>query len=162
MLYSDEYWMAEALKRAKRAREENEVPVGAILVRNNHIVGEGWNQSITRHNPTAHAEIIALKQAGEYCQNYRLLGTTLYVTLEPCMMCAGAMIHSRIDSLVYGAQDNKTGAAGSFIDLLTLPGINHKISIKGGVLVKECGDILHDFFQMRRQEIKKDKNIKED
>jgi tRNA(adenine34) deaminase len=154
---SDEYWMQQALKRAHLAWEQGEVPVGAVLVLNNQIIGEGWNQPITLHNPTAHAEIIALEQGGMTLQNYRLLDATLYVTLEPCIMCAGAMIHSRIKRLVYGANDYKTGAAGSFIDLLSLTGLNHQIAITQGILAKECGEVISHFFQQRRQQIKNNK-----
>lgn len=162
MMYSDDDWMKEALARAERAKAQNEVPVGAIVVQDNGIIGEGWNQSIQTYNPTAHAEILALNQAGQYCQNYRLVNATLYVTLEPCMMCAGAMIHSRIVRLVYGASDIKTGAAGSFIDLLTLPGINHKMIITSGVLAKECGNLISDFFKIRREQIRQNKNRNEE
>lgn len=155
MDYSDEYWMKEALKRAIYAKKENEIPVGAIIVQDNTIIGEGWNQSIRAHTPTAHAEILALNQAGKFCQNYRLINATLYVTLEPCIMCAGALIHSRIKRLVYGAQDSKTGAVGSFINVLTLPGINHKIETSHGVLAPTCGDLIRGFFKLRRDEIKR-------
>ena len=121
-----EYWMRHALQLAKRAWEEGEVPVGAVLVHNNQVIGEGWNRPIGRHDPTAHAEIMALRQGGLVLQNYRLLDTTLYVTLEPCVMCSGAMIHSRIGTVVYGARDEKTGAAGSLLDVLSHPGMNHQ------------------------------------
>ncbi len=107
-------------------REEGEVPVGAVLVHNNQVIGEGWNRPIGRHDPTAHAEIMALRQGGLVLQNYRLLDTTLYVTLEPCVMCSGAMVHSRIGTLVFGARDEKTGAAGSLMDVLGHPGMNHR------------------------------------
>lgn len=160
MGYTDEFWMEQTLKLAKRASDQNEVPVGAVLVQGDQIVGEGWNQVIAQQDSTAHAEIIALRDAGKRLNNYRLPGTTLYVTLEPCLMCAGAMIHSRIQRLVYGAYDNKTGAAGSFIDLLSLPGINHRVMVKGGILAGECGKILSQFFQRRREEIKRLKNKK--
>jgi len=120
-----EYWMRHALQLAKRAWEEGEVPVGAVLVHNNQVIGEGWNRPIGRHDPTAHAEIMALRQGGLVLQNYRLLDTTLYVTLEPCVMCSGAMIHSRIGTVVYGARDEHTGAAGSLLDVRRHPGIHH-------------------------------------
>ena len=149
-----EYWMRHALSLAKRAWDEGEVPVGAVLVHNNQVIGEGWNRPIGRHDPTAHAEIMALRQGGLVLQNYRLLDTTLYVTLEPCVMCSGAMVHSRIGTLVYGARDEKTGAAGSLMDVLSHPGMNHQVQIIGGVLAPECSGLLSDFFRMRRQQKK--------
>ncbi len=131
---TDEYWMRHALQLAQRAREQGEVPVGAVLVQGERIIGEGWNRPIGQCDPTAHAEIMALRQGGKVLDNYRLLDTTLYVTLEPCVMCAGAMVHSRITRLVYGAKDVKTGAAGSLLDVLGHPGMNHQIEIAcGGV-----------------------------
>lgn len=110
------------------------MPVGAVLVHNNQVIGEGWNRPIGRHDPTAHAEIMALRQGGLVLQNYRLLDTTLYVTLEPCVMCSGAMVHSRIGTLVYGARDEKTGAAGSLMDVLGHPGMNHQVRLSVGYL----------------------------
>ncbi|CAQ83412.1 MULTISPECIES: tRNA adenosine(34) deaminase TadA [Photorhabdus] len=153
-IYSDEYWMQQAMERAIKAWEQGEIPVGAVLVADNEIIAEGWNQSIIAHDPSAHAEVIALRKGGEQLQNYRLLNTTLYVTLEPCAMCAGAMIHSRIQRLVYGASDMKTGAAGSLIDILRHPGMNHQIEITGGVLAEACSTMLSVFFKQRREQHK--------
>ncbi len=152
--YSDEYWMRQALSLAQRAQEEGEVPVGALLVLGNQVIGEGWNRPIGRHDPTAHAEIMALRQGGAVLQNYRLLNATLYVTLEPCVMCAGAMVHSRIRRLVYGAADEKTGAVGSLVDILRHPGMNHQVEIVSGVLAEECAATLSNFFRMRREQKK--------
>ncbi|WP_289996447.1 tRNA adenosine(34) deaminase TadA [Photorhabdus laumondii] len=153
-IYSDEYWMQQAIERAIKAWEQGEIPVGAILVADNKIISEGWNQSIIAHDPTAHAEIIVLRKGGERLRNYRLINTTLYVTLEPCTMCAGAMIHSRIQRLVYGASDMKTGAVGSLVDILRHPGMNHQIDITSGVLAEECSTMLSAFFKQRRQQHK--------
>lgn len=152
-----EYWMRHALQLAKRAWEEGEVPVGAVLVHNNQVIGEGWNRPIGRHDPTAHAEIMALRQGGLVLRNYRLLDTTLYVTLEPCVMCSGAMVHSRIGTLVFGARDEKTGAAGSLLDVLRHPGMNHQVNVTGEVLAPACSAMLSDFFRMRRQQKKQQK-----
>ncbi|MDF2785007.1 MAG: tRNA adenosine deaminase [Pantoea eucrina] len=149
---TDEYWMRHALQLAQRAREQGEVPVGAVLVQGERIIGEGWNRPIGQCDPTAHAEIMALRQGGKVLDNYRLLDTSLYVTLEPCVMCAGAMVHSRITRLVYGAKDVKTGAAGSLLDVLGHPGMNHQIEIACGVLAEECAGMLSDFFRMRREQ----------
>ncbi|OCG26376.1 tRNA adenosine(34) deaminase TadA [Gilliamella sp. wkB108] len=152
---SDETWMQYALMLAKRAESLGEIPVGAVIINeNNQIIGEGFNQSILKHNPTAHAEMIAIKQAGESLHNYRLVNTTLYVTLEPCVMCAGAIIHSRIKRVVYGASDYKTGAAGSFINILAYQGINHYAEVTRGILADECSVLLSDFFKKRRLEKK--------
>ncbi|MFI8416634.1 tRNA adenosine(34) deaminase TadA [Serratia sp. NPDC078593] len=152
--YNDDYWMRQALTLALRAQQEGEVPVGALLVLDNQVIGEGWNRPIGHHDPTAHAEIMALRQGGAVIQNYRLLNATLYVTLEPCVMCAGAMVHSRIRRLVYGASDEKTGAAGSLIDILRHPGMNHQIEIVSGVLADECAATLSNFFRLRREQKK--------
>lgn len=150
----DEYWMRHALGLARLAWEQGEVPVGAVLVQGNRVIGEGWNRPIGQQDPTAHAEIMALRQGGKVLENYRLLDTTLYVTLEPCVMCAGAMIHSRITRLVFGARDEKTGAAGSLINVLGHPGMNHQIEMVNGVLADECAGMLSDFFRMRREQKK--------
>ncbi|ERK13826.1 MAG: tRNA adenosine(34) deaminase TadA [Pantoea sp.] len=151
---TDEYWMRHALRLARLAWEQGEVPVGAVLVQGDTVIGEGWNRPIGQHDPTAHAEIMALRQGGKVLENYRLLDTTLYVTLEPCVMCAGAMVHSRITRLVYGAKDEKTGAAGSLLDVIGHPGMNHQIQIDSGVLAEECAAMLSDFFRMRREQKK--------
>ena len=150
----DEFWMRHALALAGRAEAEGEVPVGAVLVLDGRVIGEGWNRSIGRHDPTAHAEIMALRQGGMVIGNYRLINTTLYVTLEPCVMCAGAMIHGRVGRLVFGARDEKTGAAGSLCDVLRHPGMNHHIEIADGVLAHECAARLSDFFRARREQHK--------
>ncbi|CQJ53061.1 tRNA-specific adenosine deaminase [Yersinia enterocolitica] len=152
--YSDKYWMQRALALALRAQAEGEVPVGAILVLDNQVIGEGWNRPIRDNDPTAHAEIMALRQGGQIVQNYRLIDATLYVTLEPCVMCAGAMVHSRIRRLVYGANDLKTGAAGSLVDILRHPGMNHQIEITAGVLADACAHQLSAFFRLRREQQK--------
>jgi tRNA-adenosine deaminase (EC 3.5.4.-) len=152
--HNHEYWMRHALTLAQRAWDEGEVPVGAVLVYQNQVIGEGWNRPIGRHDPTAHAEIMALRQGGVVLQNYRLIDTTLYVTLEPCVMCAGAMVHSRIGNLVFGARDAKTGAAGSLIDVLHHPGMNHRVEITEGVLAEQCSGLLSDFFRHRREQKK--------
>lgn len=154
MKQQDEYWMRHALDLARRAWEQGEVPVGAVLVQNGRVIGEGWNRPIGQHDPTAHAEIMALRQGGKVLENYRLLDTTLYVTLEPCVMCAGAMVHSRISRLVYGAHDIKSGAAGSLLDVLGHPGMNHQVELQSGVLAEECAAMLSDFFRMRREQKK--------
>ncbi|MXP49972.1 tRNA adenosine(34) deaminase TadA [Pantoea sp. Eser] len=150
----DEYWMRHALSLARLAWEQGEVPVGAVLVQDDQVIGEGWNRPIGQHDPTAHAEMMALRQGGKVLEKYRLLNTTLYVTLEPCVMCSGAMVHSRITRLVYGAHDVKTGAAGSLLDVLGHPGMNHQIELHSGVLAEECAAMLSDFFRMRREQKK--------
>lgn len=152
--YTHERWMRHALTLAQRAWDEGEVPVGAVLVYENKVIGEGWNRPIGRHDPTAHAEIMALRQGGLVLQNYRLLDTTLYVTLEPCVMCAGAMVHSRIGTLVFGARDAKTGAVGSLMDVPGHPGMNHQIGVIEGVMADRCSAMLSDFFRARRLEKK--------
>lgn len=151
---NDEFWMRHALTLARRAWQEGEVPVGAVLVHEGRVIGEGWNRPIGHHDPTAHAEIMALRQGGKVIENYRLLDTTLYVTLEPCVMCAGAMVHGRVGRLVFGARDAKTGAAGSLIDVLSHPGMNHQVQVDEGVLAEECAAMLSDFFRQRRTEKK--------
>jgi tRNA(adenine34) deaminase len=146
----DEKWMREALLLARQAEAAGEVPVGAVLVKDGALLGSGWNQPIGAHDPTAHAEMIALRAAAKSSGNYRLMGTTLYVTLEPCAMCAGAMVHARVARLVYGAVDPKTGAAGSVFDLTRTDKLNHRLEVEGGVLAEECGGQLRAFFASRR------------
>ncbi|WP_367274117.1 tRNA adenosine(34) deaminase TadA [uncultured Thiothrix sp.] len=148
--YTNEYWLQHALQLAKRAYQQGEVPVGAVLVRDNQILGEGWNQSISQHDPTAHAEIIALRAAGLASSNYRLPSTTLYVTLEPCVMCAGALLHARVERVVFGAYDFKTGAAGSVFNTLLDERHNHQVQLLGGVLQQACTEQLQAFFRERR------------
>ena len=146
----DLFWMQRALELAREAEAEGEVPVGAILVKDDQVLGEGWNAPIGEHDPTAHAEIRALRNAATRVGNYRLLDTTLYVTLEPCVMCAGAIIHARVKRVVYGAADPKTGAAGSVFNILNSEQHNHRVHITGGVLEQECSALLKEFFQARR------------
>jgi tRNA(adenine34) deaminase len=150
----DEYWMRYALQLADNAQQQGEVPVGAVLVKDNQIIGEGWNQSISLHDPSAHAEMMAIRDAGKNLLNYRLVGSCLYVTLEPCTMCAGLLIHSRIERLVFGASDLKTGAVGSLYDLLGDLRMNHQVEVKGGVMQQECGNKLSLFFKLRRKQKK--------
>jgi tRNA(adenine34) deaminase len=149
----DEHWMRQALALADRAETEfDEVPVGAVLVSaDGEMLGEGFNRTIGSHDPSAHAEIVALRQAGQRLQNYRLPGTTLYVTLEPCAMCAMALVHARVGRVVYAASDPKTGAAGSVFDLLGSDRHNHRIRIDAGVLGQEAGQRLSDYFRRKRQ-----------
>ncbi|MBU6248085.1 MAG: tRNA adenosine(34) deaminase TadA [Xanthomonadaceae bacterium] len=147
----DERYMLRALQLAEHARDaENEVPVGAVLVHDGQILGLGWNRNITLHDPTAHAEIMALRAAGEKQQNYRLPGATLYVTLEPCSMCAMALVHARIGRVVYAASDPKTGAAGSVFDTLVDPRHNHRIEVQGGLLAGPSAELLRNFFRAKR------------
>ena len=146
----DQHWISYAIKLAKRAEEQGEVPVGAVIVRDNKLVSEGWNQPIGDHDPTAHAEIMALRAAGKAESNYRLSGATLYVTLEPCVMCVGAITHARIKRVVYGADDPRAGAAGSAFSLLGSDQFNHAPEMKSGILAEECGEILRNFFKARR------------
>jgi tRNA(adenine34) deaminase len=146
----DADWMRRALALAARAEQEGEVPVGAIVVRAGEVLGEGWNRPIAAHDPTAHAEILALRAASTQVRDYRLGGTTLYVTLEPCPMCAAAMAHARIARLVFGAWDPRQGAAGSAFNLVAAPAMNHRVDAFGGVLSDECGALLRRFFSNRR------------
>ncbi|MEI6303389.1 MAG: tRNA adenosine(34) deaminase TadA [Betaproteobacteria bacterium] len=146
----DVAFMREALAMAAKAGTIGEVPVGAIVVKDGLIVGRGWNQPISAHDPTGHAEIRALRDAATHLDNYRLSGCELYVTLEPCTMCAGAIMHARISRLVFGATDPKTGVCGSVVDLFGEPRLNHHCSVAGGLLATECGGLLSDFFISRR------------
>lgn len=146
----DEVWMRHALMLAHRAQAQGEVPVGALVVHEQRIVGEGWNQPIGAHDPSAHAEMVALRQAAQRIGNYRLLDTTLYVTLEPCVMCAGAIVHARVAHLVFGAWDPKAGAVRSVYDVIARPRLNHIVEWEGGVLEQECGEVLRAFFRARR------------
>ncbi|MDR0311399.1 MAG: tRNA adenosine(34) deaminase TadA [Acidobacteriota bacterium] len=146
-----EWWMREALDEARRARDEGEVPVGALVLFNGKIIGRGRNNPIRRCDPTAHAEIAALRQAAHNAGNYRLPGTTLIVTIEPCVMCIGAMIQARVDELIYGARDSKAGAVHSVFRLANTEELNHRIQVTGGILEEECGALMREFFAARRQ-----------
>jgi tRNA(adenine34) deaminase len=150
-LLNDEDWMRRALALAERAAAQGEVPVGAILVREGELLGQGWNRPIGENDPSAHAEILALRDAGRRVGNYRLPGSTLYVTLEPCAMCAGTLLHARVARVVYGATDPKGGACGSLFDLLPSDArFNHRTECAGGLLADECRDVLREFFRARR------------
>jgi tRNA(adenine34) deaminase len=150
----DLLFMRAAMAQAERAHAAGEVPVGAVLVVDGEIVGRGYNQPISAHDPSAHAEVMALRDAGLRQANYRLPGSTLYVTLEPCVMCCGAIMHARVERVVFGARDPKTGAAGSVIDLFTESRLNHHAQAQGGVLAEECGAMLSKFFAERRAKAK--------
>ncbi len=151
---TDHDFMQIALDLAQLAGAAGEVPVGAIVVKDGEIIGRGSNAPITTHDPTAHAEIRAMRDAAQHLGNYRLVGCTLYVTLEPCAMCTGAIQHARIAKLVYGASDPKTGACGSVVNLMAEPKLNHHTEISGGVLAAECGTLLSSFFSARRKKVK--------
>lgn len=146
----DELWMEEALRCAQRALEAGEVPVGAVVVSGGHIVGRGWNRSLTASDPTAHAEIIALREAGAAAGNHRLGDCELFATIEPCAMCAGALVHARVKRLVYGADDPKAGAVASVMQVLNHPQLNHKVEVRSGVLAGRSADLLQTFFRNRR------------
>jgi tRNA(adenine34) deaminase len=146
----DRQFMQQALDQAKLAGAAGEVPVGAVLVRNGQVISRGFNQPISNSDPSAHAEMMALRSAAQNESNYRLPGTTLYVTLEPCTMCAGAMLHARVERVVFGAADPKTGAAGSVINVFSEKQINHQTQVEGGIMAEECGQVLRDFFKGRR------------
>ncbi len=146
----DERFMRRAIELAGQAAALGEVPVGAVLVEQGVVIGEGFNHPISSNDPTAHAEIEALHAAAQHMRNYRLPHTTLYVTLEPCIMCAGALMHARVERVVFGAHDPKTGACGSVIDLFSEPRLNHHARVSGGVLSETCGALLREFFAARR------------
>jgi tRNA(adenine34) deaminase len=147
---NDENYMRAALELARQAEQAGEVPVGAVVVKAGEIIGRGFNAPISRHDPSAHAEMVALRDAAQRVGNYRLVDCELYVTLEPCLMCVGAMFHARIARVVYGASDAKTGAAGSVLNLFAETRLNHHAEVQGGVLAEECGNLLSDFFAARR------------
>ena len=146
-----EFFMGEALNQAKLSFAANEVPIGAVLVYKNKIIASGYNLSIANHDPSAHAEILTIRDAGQYIKNYRLLNCSLYVTLEPCIMCLGAIFHARISNLIFGAYDYKTGACESAINLKGNKDLNHHCIIHGGILQKECKTLLQDFFKIKRK-----------
>jgi tRNA(adenine34) deaminase len=150
MRATDDAWMGEALTLAREAARRGEVPVGALVVRDGVVIGRGGNAPIARNDPTLHAEIVALREAGRTVGNYRLPACTLYVTLEPCAMCAGAIMHARLARLVYGASDPKTGACGSIVDLFAEPRLNHHTEVTRGVAADACGRLLSEFFAARR------------
>ena len=149
-LEKDEYFMKAALKAAKKARENGEVPVGAVLVKDEQIISTGQNSPITLNDPTAHAEIIALREGGEKLKNYRLIDTILYVTIEPCTMCMGAIMHARVKKLVFGTFDPRAGAAGSLFDFTIENKFNHNVAVKSGILESECRELIQDFFKQKR------------
>ncbi|MPQ76864.1 tRNA adenosine(34) deaminase TadA [Hydrogenovibrio sp. JE_KL2] len=151
--------MHRALELAKIAESQGEVPVGAVLVDDNGLVAEGWNQTIQLHDPTAHAEVVALRNAGQKIENYRMPGLTLYVTLEPCPMCAGALVHGRISRLVIATEDPRTGAAGSLMNLVQHPELNHEVEVQFGVLKDEASQLIKHFFKQKRAAAKAEKQI---
>ena len=146
----DESFMRLALEQAKKAPIAGEVPVGAVLVQDNQVIGSGFNQPIMLNDPSAHAEMMAIRNAAQALKNYRIPESTLYVTLEPCAMCCGTMLHARVKRVVFGAPDPKTGMAGSVTNLFALKEINHQTEVEGGVLADECGELLREFFKQRR------------
>ena len=156
---SDQYFMEQAFKLAQQAEQYNEIPVGAVVVYQGKVIGEGFNQSILLNDPSAHAEMLAIRQAGAYLNNYRLIDCPLYVTLEPCPMCAGLLVHSRIKKLVYASPDLKTGAAGSTFNLVCNEQLNHQVEVTGGVMQAQCSQLLSAFFKRRRAEKKATKKI---
>lgn len=151
---TDELWMEEALRCAQRALEAGEVPIGAVVVCQNDIIGRGWNSNLTNSDPTAHAEMMALREAGKNLGNHRLSDCELFATIEPCAMCAGALVHARIKRLIYGADDSKAGAVHSVMQVLNHPKLNHQMEVRGGILASRCADLLQDFFRQRRADKK--------
>jgi tRNA(adenine34) deaminase len=147
---TDEVWMEEALRAAQRGLEAGEVPVGAVVVCDGKIVGRGWNRNLTDSDPSGHAEIVALREAGKNLGNHRLGACDMFVTIEPCAMCAGALVHARVKRLVYGADDPKAGAVHSVLEVVNHPGLNHKMEVRGGVLAGRSAEILQEFFRRRR------------
>ena len=147
---NDIRWMRHAIDLAKFAEQAGEVPVGAVVVKDERIIGEGWNQPVGTHDPSAHAEMVALRAAGANVMNYRLTDVTLYVTLEPCVMCTGALVHARVNRVVYGAEDPKSGAIKGCFKLMNDKKFNHKIKVDGGILEEECGNLLRRFFELKR------------
>jgi tRNA(adenine34) deaminase len=155
-LDNDMLWMEQALAQAQLAGEAGEVPVGAVVVKDGVVVGRGQNRNLQEHDPTAHAEMMALRQAAAHLGNHRLVGCAMFATIEPCAMCAGAMIHARVARLVYGAHDPKAGAAGSVLEVVNHPRLNHRMEVTSGVLADQCSEILKAFFQSRRGQMKEE------
>jgi tRNA(adenine34) deaminase len=156
---SDELWMEEALREARRAETLAEVPVGAVVVCDGRVVARAGNRNLTDNDPTAHAEILALRAAGVSVGNHRLLDCEMFVTLEPCAMCSGALVHARLKRLVYGADDPKAGAVGSIMNVLNHPGLNHRTEVTRGVLASRCMDVLQEFFRRKRQALSEEETI---
>ena len=150
-MQNDEKYLIEALKEAKKAKAENEVPVGAVIVCKDKIIARGYNKSIGLNDPCAHAEIIALRKAAKKLKNYRLCGCKIYVTIEPCAMCAGALVWARVSEIIYGAKDSKAGACGSIVNIADNKKFNHRLKVRGGVLEKESGAIIKEFFRRKRR-----------
>jgi len=153
---NDVLWMEQALAEARLAGEAGEVPVGAVVVKNGVVVARGHNRNLQDHDPTAHAEMVALRQAAAHLGNHRLGGCVLFATIEPCAMCAGAMVHARVARLVYGANDPKAGAAGSVLEVVNHPRLNHRMEVTSGVLASQCSELLRAFFQSRRGQMKEE------
>ena len=146
----DEKWMQIAINESSAAKSEDEIPVGAVIVKNGQLIAQAHNQPISTNDPTAHAEILAIRKAGKKEKNYRLVGATLYVTLEPCLMCLGALMHARIERIVFGAKNTKNGFCGSLLDMTNDKQFNHRAIVTGGILEKQCQEILRSFFRLRR------------
>jgi tRNA(Arg) A34 adenosine deaminase TadA len=153
LLAEDAHWMAQALEQARQAQQAGEVPVGALVIRDGQIVGQGFNRNLQDNDPTAHAEMVALRRAASRLGNHRLTGCILVCTIEPCAMCAGAMIHARVARLVYGASDPKAGAAGSVLQVVNHPQLNHRMEVTSGVLAEQCSELLKAFFAQRRKRV---------